>query len=664
MDQDSERRLLILSSFLVDCRLTTHLYRNQTQYFGLVGGELGVMSKVDPLGPRPSSPGLWRATEAAVPSEANLERRQRLARGKRRGSKALTPSDTAPADTGSDAVGVGARAMWPGDAESSTRLPGSKDSSRRRRGEVFTAQEPPVTKPVEGPEPPPWSESRAGLLCEPSEGASLASIGAQDHGGSSTTTNSEDWGGAVDMVPETNDGCSISTTRGGRAGPSFESKSEDDDEDDSSAFALSFVSAPWAVSDDEGGEQAPRARQPRCRLWAKEITLPSTAAGAKNTEAVQAARRLAALQGAKRGGRGRARKTRVRDGGGGGSGNRIVESPAKPKSMVDSILQEDGGENRRGREVGITRPPAAIDNSKDNVSTAPFKPQPELYDVWIARDFFHGKGLPTGKRVRGGSEPRTPKGLKAAAATDDGNADTPTTTPASQVAKRASEDREPPGQPEQHHKRPAAAAASAGKRCAVRYVGGPEDFTGGIASGAATREGLGMGARSPQAAGRWQTGSLSGLEAADIPGATAAVTGVGLQTGRVDDAGDADADDGHGNGPVRAREAEEMLDVSGDIVAWQADEEEEEGGVEGREGMEHEDEEYFDYAKRFSWQTAEEVVKEAEAEAEARSREQRRQQLRAGEGRDDLHVRVGFREAASSPCFPCSNRRFTYVSTR
>ncbi|CBN79307.1 hypothetical protein Esi_0197_0033 [Ectocarpus siliculosus] len=628
-----------------------------TKYFGLVGGELGVMSKVDPLGPRPSSPGFWRATEAAVPSEATLERRhQRQARAKRRGSKTSTTADTADAaaaDPASDAVGVGARATWPGDAGSPTRPPGSKDSSRHRRGEVFTAQEPPVTKPVEGPDPPPWSESKLGLLCEPSEGASttasLASIGAE-HGGSSTATSPEDWGNAVDMVPETNNSCcsvTTNTSRGGRTGPSFESKrEEDDDEDDSSAFALSFVSAPWAVSDDEGSEQGPQARQTRCRLRANEIMLPSTAAGAKNTEAVQAARRLAALQGAKRGRRGRARQTRMRVRGGGG--HCIVESPAKLNSKVVSILQEDGGENRRGREVGITRSPIAIDSSNDNVSTSPFKPQPELYDVWIARDFFHGKGLPTGKRVRGESEPRPPKGLKAAAAADRGSVDIPTITPASQAAKRASEDREPPSHPEQHHTRPAAAAASAGKRCAVRYVGGPEDFTGGTASGAETREGVRAGARSPQVAGKWRAGACLRLEAARVPGATAAVTGVGLETTRVDndriepslngdgggDAGDADDHDGHGNGPVLGREAEEIVDVSGDIVAWQAEEDEEE--VDGREGMEDEDEEYFDYAKRFSWQTAAEVVKEAEAEAQARSREQRRPELRTGEVRDDM----------------------------
>lgn len=633
------------------------------------------MSKVDPLGPRPSSPGFWRATEAAVSSEETLERRhQRQARVKRRGSKTSTTAtdtaDTAAADTASDAVGVGARATWPGDADSPTRLPGSKDSSRHRRGEVFTAQEPPVTKPVEGPDPPPWSESKLGLLCEPSEGASaaasLASIGAE-HGRSSTATSPEDWGNAVDMVPETNNSCcsvTTNTSSGGRAGPSFESKSEeDDDEDDSSAFALSFVSAPWAVSDDEGGEQGPRARQPRCRLRANEIMLPSTAAGANNTEAVQAARRLAALQGAKRGRRGRARKTRVRvrvrgGGGGGGGGNCIVESPAKLNFKVVSILQEDGGENRRGREVGITRSPIAIDSSNDNVSTAPFKPQPELYDVWIARDFFRGKGLPTGKRVRGESEPRPPKGLKVAAAADRGSVDIPTITPASQAAKRASEDREPPGHREQHHKRPTAAAASVGKRCAVRYVGGPEDFTGGTASGAATREDVLAGARSPQVAGKCRTGARSRPpEVARVPGATAAVTGVGLEIGRVNndrvepglngdgggDAGDADDDDGHGSGPVLGREAEKIVDVSGDIVAWQAEEEEvEEEEVDGREGMEDEDEEYFDYAKRFSWQTAEEVVKEAEAEAQARSREQRQQELRAGEVRDDLQVSVGF----------------------
>ncbi|CAM9973730.1 unnamed protein product [Ectocarpus sp. 13 AM-2016] len=380
--------------------------------------------------------------------------------------------------------------------------------------------------------------------------------------------------------------------------------------------------------------------------------LPSTAAGAKDMEAVQAARRLAALQGARRGRRGRARKTRVRSGG----GKCIVESPAKLNSKVVSILQEDGGESRRGREVGTTRSPIAIGSSNHNASAAPFKPQPELYDVWIARDFFHGKGLPTGKRVRGESEPRPPKGLKAAAAADRGSVDIPTVTPASQAAKRASEDREPPGHCEQHHKRPTAAAASVGKRCAVRYVGGPEDFTGGTASGAATWEDVQAGARSPQVAGKCRTGARSRPpEAARVPGATAAVTGGGLETGRVDndriepgfnsdcrgDAVDADDDDGHGSRPVLGREAEEIVDVSGDIVTWQAEEEgeeeeEEEEEVDGREGMEDEDEEYFDYAKRFSWQTAAEVVQEAEAEAQARSHEQRQQELRAGEVRDDL----------------------------
>lgn len=566
------------------------------QYFGLVGGELGVVSKVDPLETRPACPELWRV--AAVPT----------------GTGWPNTSVTAEAES-ADADGVGAALRAGGGLLSTPRnsnSPGStlldsRRSTRNRRGELFTAAGTPVTKPVEGPEPPAWLESRSGLLREPPEGgvpsaASLASVGAC-HGGSTTVSA---WTSPGVQVLDSKS-CSLAGSSGGGSSGGGVLGGGDDE---SSAFALSFTSAPWTVSDDEASEGAGAsnlgpikgAGERRAAKLVRAIPKP-------------AVRKKASYRRRKRG------RLPARSGGGGDSGGgdmTQVPPAAQRSSKTDAALVPGGNQRERERDAAQHPTDDSINSGADG-GGAVRKPQPELYDVWIPQRVFQGKGLPTLKRVKGGVEPhpqRSPRSKATQAAGEkklEGD-NSPTAKPPNHGVDSPSGDRHQlaSGQPRQRKQ----ILPAPDKRCAVHYVGEPGDFAKEHA--APPPQALGDGTTSAHAAHGERAAIVSFAGAThDTEGneveVEAKAWSVGGDDGDDDDRGGSFwGDDTRGGKSVLVGDAAAVAarrDGGGSIVRWQEQEGEQERGE-----REQDDDEYFDYAKIFSWQTAAEVVKQAEAE--------------------------------------------------
>ncbi len=526
------------------------------QYFGLVGGELGVVSKVDPLGPRPASPELWRVPVA--PSGAVLERGL-LGRDTGEEEGWVTGDDETAAG-GADADGEDPD-RHNGDLDAAPPAGGSsltwkshlssRNSNRSRREQVFTAENPPATKPVEGPEPPAWLGSRLGLLSEASEGGgksatSLASARAL-HGGSSSAS---EWTSSSVQVLDNDSGYSTTSSCGGLSASSHFPAGGGAGEDDSSAFALSFASAPWRA-----------------------------AASSAAADGSSAARKKARHRRRKRG-RAQAR------------GKKGSSTPATHCTLENVVPAGQGG--RRGR-VGRGAAHRAVDDVDPRGSGGGQGPQPELYDVWIPQQSFQGKGLPTLKRVMGGRvkvQPRPPSRSKTRQTAVDG---------ASGGDKTRSEN-----PPKQGVNSSSKCEHNMQTRCAVRYVGGPEDLQAGDAvvplSSPSARAGP-AGVRNTPA------------QAVPCTGVTGGSPEVQEGKGRVLKGYD---DNERGDSMTMLDgAATDDVEMDGSIAGWpQGSEEGEEGGVV--EQKERGDTEYFDYAKRFSWQTAAEVVELAEAEAGAR----------------------------------------------
>lgn len=504
------------------------------------------MSKVDPLGPRPTSPGTgWSNASATAEAYA---------------AHADGVGTTARA-------GGGLRSTSPiGDSPDTSLLLGSRSSARNRRRQLSTAEKPPVTKPVEGPEPPAWLESRLGLLRDPSEGggpsaASLASVGAC-HGGSTTAS---EWTSPGLLVLDSKS-CSTAGSGGGVL---------TDGDDESSAFALSFTSARWAVSDDEGSEGAQASN-----LWLIKGAGERQAAKARLKPGV---RKKARHRGRKRG--------RVHDRSGGGGGKVTAAPAAKPFSKAD-VSPPQGSQRERERNMA-QRP---IDDDINSSGSGIRKPQPELYDVWVPHHFFQGKGLSTLKRVKGVVEPQPPRSPRPratqAAASSDIEGDNPSAKPPNQGVDSLSRDRHRHAySPRRQHKQTPAT----------------DFFVKGDAS-----------PPPPHVSAR--AGPPGAEKEADLE-AKHLIVGC-------DDDDDRDgrlwSNDTRGGKSALVGDAAED---GGSIAGWQE-----------QEGLEQEldDDEYFDYAKRFSWQMAAEAVKQAEADAEARSREERRTRQRgSGDERQD-----------------------------
>lgn len=540
-----------------------------SQYFGMVGGELGVMSKVEPLGRRPVSPELRRVAassadaSAVVADYADHTHEEQLPLSSPPGSSSNLAKDR----------------------------PGSTNSARKRRGQLFTAAKPPVTRPVEGPEPPAWSESRSGLLSD-GGGASvveLALVVAED--GVSTTLVGQRGGCA-----RGSDSSSTTSVTGSGGLRSMEGS-----EDDSSAFALSFVSAPWAASGDECSEQGPL--QTSIHQGSRET------GRRKGSKVMPAARKAAALKKARHRGRGR-RKTRARgsdSGGGGGSGSQVVALIEKSVSEADAPFREkEGEEGETGgeRERDSIQQPTVIDNNSAK-ATSNRKPQPELYDVWIPQHFFKGKGLPTPKRVSGesDSQAKSPTRLRTTAgAQHESVANVPAASAYGPTASSGS------GHPVNRQGGPGETSV-AGKRYAVHYVRGPEDFAKNHARMPSIDRTLAE-----------ETGSENGVERDHV------LLGYGDDgddqyciTSGMPPRGNSRDD---GRLVMSENDDTAILEGDGSIEGWQQEEEEMSRGQS--------DDEHFDYADRFSWQTAVDVVAEARAEEDARSHN-----LRSDGGIDD-----------------------------
>lgn len=575
--QNLTKRLHPFSTLSVIPGQTSARLNSNMKYFGMVGGKLGVMSKVDPLRPRSTSPELWRA--AAVPAGTGW-------------SKVVTATEYDADDA--DDIGAsmraagGFRSTRPNNNSPGTSLLGSRSSTRNRRGELFTAEPPPATKPVEGPEPPAWLGSRSGLLCEPSEGGgpsatSLAS-GEACHSGSAPGS---EW---------TSPGAGVVC----------------DGDDQSSAFALSFTGSPREVSDDNGSEGAQAGN-----FWSIRGAGERQAAKAVRATPKPGVRTKSRRRHRKRG----RLKARSGRGGGGGGGEITAPSTARPRSKCD-VSSPEG--IPRERELDMAQDP--IDDSINSHSGVR-RPQPELYDVWIPQHFFQGNGLPTLTRVRGLVEPqpRRPSRSKPTQAAVDkkSDGDTLAAKPPNQgvVALRQHREQNP----------------EANKSCAIHYVGGPEDFLKGdtappqqtlVRAGSA---GDGTASTYPVDSER-QIASFAGV----TDGPKEAPAEATHWSVRGDDGNDDDDERG-----ARFRSDDTRCALVGDAAAVAPDGGGSIVGWEEQEGREKEqdDEEYFDYAKRFSWQTAAEVVTKAEAEAEAWSKEeQQRKQRISGHGCGDGSV--------------------------
>eukprot|EP00903_Cladosiphon_okamuranus_P010024 g9506.t1 len=581
-----------------------------TKYFGLVGGELGVMSKVDPLGPRPTSPELWRV--ATIPTGMGWSKT---------GTTAEADGGRADGASAATRAGGGLRSAQPNRNSPKTSLLDSRGSVRNRREELFTATKPPITEPVKAPEPPAWLESRSGLLREPSEGgcpsaASLASVGAGHRG----STPVLEWTSPGVQVSD----YSSRSAKGGGGGGSVLSGGDYE----SSTFALSFASSPWAISDDEGSEGTQAGNLG-----------PIKGAGERQYTRV-------AHVTAKPGGRKKARQRRrkrgklqARSGGGGGSGGgEIAAAPAaaQPFSKTGVALPK-GSLRERERDMTQLHP---IDDDTNNGVTIR-KPRPELYDVWIPQSFFQGRGLPTLKRAKGGVEPQPQLSSRSkatqAAAENKPEGDSPRAKKPNQgIADSPGRDRYQPASRRQQKKQ----VPMTDKRCAVHYVGGPEDFVkddsappppASMITGA---KGDGTTSAHP-VCGERPAVSFAGVTC-DAKEREAEVDAQPWSVGDASKECDHDDDDRGGSFWSDDTRGGKSVLVGGSGESTTVYRQEHEGEND-RQEKEHDDDDYFDYAKIFSWKTAAEVVEQAEAEAEAWSKEeQRRRQRGSGdESRDD-----------------------------
>lgn len=565
------------------------------------------MSKAGPLGPRPTKLELWR--EAAMPAGTGPERGspQRPNRETQGWSKTGATAEADAADAGgvdpTVRAGGGLRsAPLNTNNNAGTSLLDSRSSTQNRRGELFTAEKPPVTKSMEGPEPPAWLKSRVGLLCEGGPSAvSLASVGACR--GESASASEWSSPGAQ------NNGWSTMSSGGAVLGGG---------NDESSALALGFTRVPWAIS-DEGSEGAQSARS--VSLDASDSRPIKGAVERHAADAMRATRkpkvRKARYHRRKRG--------RLQPRNGGGGGRETTAAPtAQPFSKTDVPLLR-GDRVERGR--GMAQHPTDDDVSN---SSGTRKPQPELYDVWIPQHYFQGKGLPMLKRVRGEVElqPQRSSRPKATKATGENKTEgeAPTEKPPNQGVDSFSRDRHHLALRQQQQKH----AAATDKRCAIHYVGGPEDF---VKDDAAPQPQAPLRAGSP-GAGTTSTcpadGERLGAFFTDFADDSEEVAAEEKPWSVVDDDDDDDFNRGGGFWNDDIRGGTSVLVDDAAVVAtdggggFVGGEQDEQDGEQAGRASGQDDDEYFDYAKRFSWRTAAEVVKQAETEAEGWLEEERR----------------------------------------
>lgn len=274
------------------------------QYFGLVGGTLSIMTKVDPMEPRPGmayvSPGSWL-----------LDTSPRHDKGARGSDRALRV----------------------------------KDHYSPYNRAPHSAQEAPATKPVEAPEPPPWSGSK---IMNQQDLSEKIHAGAGEEQKGPTV-----WGSRLICLPEAD----LAGDKGGER-PRFSGT----DQEEADAEDTSSCLSPWAVCDDDSEDDS--------RRWGFATGAPPA------TTTVGALDRLDRLS--------------RRDWNTEASG---------PRSTMTGPSGGGGGSPKRWR-LSAT---AAFDEVAhlEDTSRVCYKPQPELYDIWIPQQSFQGKALAPSKQWRG-----------------------------------------------------------------------------------------------------------------------------------------------------------------------------------------------------------------------------------------------------------------------
>lgn len=526
----------------------------RTKYFGLVDGALAIMSKVDLLDHRPARSPLSPESWPLSPEKAAERRRHRRRRRTQRSLETLLDGD--PSCTPYD------------------RVP-------------LTAEEPPATKPIEAPQPPPWSGSKI------MGGASRCSIGVP--GGVAITVaerkiaGSNAWGSEIMMNSEADRG-------------NADDKDNDDDDDvnncssnrrsesdgftsyDASSLpSLAIESSPWTVSHVDEDEDEERCDGPR---WATK-----TAAGVLETPVTELIPLEAETHHRKQGGH-------AQNGGKPSTPSRATTS-AKVSLTAASL----------GKEHDMQDGCLADHNSH---------PQPELYDVWIPQQYFQGKALTPSKRWRDTEPGESMLAVKL-----------------SEVVCVGSKPRR--SGPGQCKASPLAGsiptAPPSMKRCQEEMFV-VEDTVG-----------RGSSPSFQQPSPAIVTGNLPGEQTVVVSrGRRVSSTVSCVKNGGVSELEAANGD-GHGSKSTTLIVDNPLLHPDGIMGARSEEEErkeEQEGSID-RWQEEDEDDEYFDYAKTFSWRAAAEVA----AEGAAAQMGERLQIVRQGCGNEEFLVSIARRVVRS-----------------
>lgn len=441
-----------------------------------------------------------------------------------------------------------------------------------------TAEEPPATKPIEAPQPPPWSGSKmmgasCGSACvEGGEAvtAELNSAGPNVWGSEIMMHSKADRGHTANNTNDDDDdshrnynrrNCVMIGEAEYRSARHYcGSGSDGATGDDAFSFpSLAIETDPWTVSgSDEDGDDN-RFEEPR---WATEIATDIPATPIPELAILEAERHH------------RKKGSHARD-------CEIMNSPLFTTTAGKvSLAAASPGEGHDTRDV---------DHCLTNHSN---RPQPELYDVWIPQQYFRGKALTPSKRWRD-----TEPGESMPAGKASGAACVPqrqTSPPARRIP-----------------------TIPVVRNCQAEMF--------------AIEDAVGRGASCS-----FQF-SPSALGTRTMPGERAVPRGHRVPSpvpcGKSDGASEFEAADGDRNGPNSTTLIVDkpLLHPDGIMGVGGAG-----GGCFGRLQEEDDGEGYFDYAKAFSWRTAAEVV--AEVAATQRGERPRAAQ----QGNDDEQFRVSF----------------------
>lgn len=271
-----------------------------------------------------------------------------------------------------------------------------------------SAQKTPQTKPVEGPDPRPWTGSKLKGLQSPSSAG-------DDH-------NATDWGSQIMRAADTDfASCSGSSSNGGCTGGMDGDKDvgpdrKGDDGSASSFLSLALGSRSWSVSDDERDRDTyDKDAERASRRWDRKKSSRTNVGGYKvghrghmQAEVAPSSHVTATIPTLQD----RVMHRHVGDKTGWTHphyGN-IARSGTSLMDNELQLLQIDQGPPLAAAAMATT-PSVCGDEAtalrmKDGDLTAtPRKPEPDLYDFWIPQRKFQGKALATSKRWRRGTDP-------------------------------------------------------------------------------------------------------------------------------------------------------------------------------------------------------------------------------------------------------------------